>query len=716
MCLVSRGLPTTGLAHGLRLQRSIISGEEERGGKAGQRCQAHGAVGSRESVAPVGTGTRVLRALTTRHRRSHRGTVPTLHTRARMPPAALGTQEREGALRSPTCGDSCAPTPSPHKRDPPAPDAGSGFSTDLDLDLQDAPAPGAMWLCPLLLWLPLALALSGQPEPEAPEDGGELHCGPQGLQFTVHPLGPGSGPSPALIAWDDHGLLHRLQNDSGCGTRVTAGPGSALVLEAAYGGCYVTEWGSQHIMPVGLEQADTAGHRAVATAQLLKCPVGLPAPGRSARHPLGRDALGAHLCDSVPVGTGCPAPGPRHSPGLQGAGLLLPPRRQVLLLWKHRGRREHNKTLGVPGSRPLQETPLSSLCCCSDLPLQPGRPLAVAVARNVTSPPLLLDSVRLALGTTASAALWWPHQPSPCSGSPSPPAGPPDGKPGPYVTGDQAVYENELVAAQDVRTWSRGSITRDSTFRLRVSCTYPVSSSALPVNVQVFLLPPPLPKTQPGALTLELQIAKDENYSSYYGAGDYPVAKLLRDPIYVEVALRHRTDPALGLLLRQCWATPGPDPGQQPQWALLVPLRGDNYQTQLIPVPENESLRFPSHAQRFSIFTFSFVDAGAGRALGGPVFLHCSVSVCQPAGSLSCVPVPVARRRRSAEAHDPNSTASISSQGPMILLQATEDPSPKLPKYSSAAGDSQALWVAGLSGTLIVGVLGVTYLAVKKWS
>lgn len=33
------------------------------------------------------------------------------------------------------------------------------------------------------------------------------------------------------------------------------------------------------------------------------------------------------------------------------------------------------------------------------------------------------------------------------------------------VTGDQAVYENELLAAQDVRTWSRGSITRDSTFR-----------------------------------------------------------------------------------------------------------------------------------------------------------------------------------------------------------------------------------------------------------
>lgn len=46
--------------------------------------------------------------------------------------------------------------------------------------------------------------------------------------------------------------------------------------------------------------------------------------------------------------------------------------------------------------------------------------------------------------------------------------------------------------------------------RLRVSCIYSVSSSALPVNIQVFTLPPPLPETHPGPLTLELQIAKGE--------------------------------------------------------------------------------------------------------------------------------------------------------------------------------------------------------------
>lgn len=49
------------------------------------------------------------------------------------------------------------------------------------------------------------------------------------------------------------------------------------------------------------------------------------------------------------------------------------------------------------------------------------------------------------------------------------------------------------------------------------------------------------------------------------------------------------------------------------------PYTGDNYQTQLIPIQEAEGLTFPSHYQRFSISTFSFMDSGSKRALKGPV-------------------------------------------------------------------------------------------------
>ncbi|MCF0143073.1 MAG: hypothetical protein HUJ75_06825, partial [Parasporobacterium sp.] len=47
-----------------------------------------------------------------------------------------------------------------------------------------------------------------------------------------------------------------------------------------------------------------------------------------------------------------------------------------------------------------------------------------------------------------------------------------------------------------------------SPYRLQVSCSYSLNSNTFPVNIQVFNLSPPLPKTQAGPLTLELQIAK----------------------------------------------------------------------------------------------------------------------------------------------------------------------------------------------------------------
>ncbi|XP_036893195.1 zona pellucida sperm-binding protein 4 [Sturnira hondurensis] len=527
-----------------------------------------------------------------------------------------------------------------------------------------------MWLWSLLLCLPLALAVSGLHEPKAPEDAGELHCGPQGLRLTVHPLSPDKGTPPTLMAWDKAGLLRRVHNDSGCGAWVTEGPSSSVVLEASYSGCFVTDWDSYHIMLVGVEGPVVAGRRLMVKTRLLKCPVAFPA----------LNAPGAALCDSVPGGDRLPCAPPPTAPGdCQRLGCC------------------YNST----GSSCYYANTVTSLCT------QDGH-FSIAVARNVTSPPLLLDSVHLAFGNeseckpvTATPAFALFRFPFTSCGTMR------------RITGGQVVYENELVAARDVRTWSHGSITRDSTFRLRVSCAYAVSSRTLPLHVQLLLFPEPPPQTQPGPLTLELQIAKDKNYSAYYTAGDYPVVKLLRDPIYVEVSIRHRTDPDLGLLLRQCWATPNPDPLHQLQWALLVrgcPYTGDNYQTQLIPVQEAASLPFPSHYQRFSISTFSFVDSVARRALKGPVYLHCSVSICRPSGVPSCEACPAARRRRSSDTRFHNGTASISSRGPMILLQATEDTSEKL----RPPDDSRALWVAGLSGTLIVGVLFVSCLAIKK--
>ncbi|EHA98992.1 Zona pellucida sperm-binding protein 4 [Heterocephalus glaber] len=531
-----------------------------------------------------------------------------------------------------------------------------------------------MWLVQcILLCFSLSFVLSGQHMLSTPSEPGVLHCGKQSFEFTVNLLSR-DGMLPVFIAWDHQGLPHRLLNNSECGMWVREDPGGSVILEANYRGCYVKEWGFHYILSIGVEEADAAGHT-VLTKRLLKCPMTLPA----------QDAPGADLCNSMPVEDRLLCVSPPTSQGdCEELGCCFSP-------------------AGEASSCYYGNT-VTSHC-------REGH-FSIAVSREVASPPLHLDSVRLVLGNDSgcepvmvTSAFVLFRFPFTSCGTTS------------WVTGDKTVYENELIAKRDVRTWGHGSITRDSIFRLRVSCSYSLNSNTLPVHVQVLTISPPLPKTQPGPLTLELQIAKDKNYGSYYVASDYPVVKFLRDPIYVEVSILHRTDPNLGLFLQQCWATTSPNPLHHPQWPILVkgcPYTGDNYQTQKIPV--ERSLPFPSHHQRFSFSTFSFVDsARAKQALSGQVFLHCSASVCQPAGMPSCmVTCPPANRRRKSDLYFQNSTASISSKVPVILLQAVKDPSEKPRKSTGAPVDPQALWVAGLAGTFIIGALLVSYLAIRR--
>lgn len=59
-------------------------------------------------------------------------------------------------------------------------------------------------------------------------------------------------------------------------------------------------------------------------------------------------------------------------------------------------------------------------------------------------------------------------------------------------------------------------------------------------------------------------------YTSYYSEEDYPVTKVLREPVFVEVRILERTDPNLILVLDHCWATSNPESLSMPQWDLVI--------------------------------------------------------------------------------------------------------------------------------------------------
>ncbi|KAL2100461.1 hypothetical protein ACEWY4_004855 [Coilia grayii] len=244
------------------------------------------------------------------------------------------------------------------------------------------------------------------------------------------------------------------------------------------------------------------------------------------------------------------------------------------------------------------------------------------------------------------------------------------------------VYENRMSSSYEVAIGPRGSITRDSSYELLFQCRY--SGTAVEaVVVDVNPVPSPAPLVVPGPLRVELRLASghcstkgcDEDeaaYSSFYTEADYPVTKVIREPVYVEVRVLERTDPHLVLQLGNCWATSSPDPLSEPQWDLLVdgcPYEADWYQTKLLPVTAASGLQYPSHHKRFVMRMFTFVDNDSMLPLKEKVYIHCSTAVCLPTATGSCEQT-CSRRRRAAPGLHKEADGSTVSSGEMQVAEA----------------------------------------------
>lgn len=273
-------------------------------------------------------------------------------------------------------------------------------------------------------------------------------------------------------------------------------------------------------------------------------------------------------------------------------------------------------------------------------------------------------------------------------------------------------YENRISSTYEVAIGPNGFITRDSQFDLIVSCRYTGTSyEALVIEVEA--PSDPLSVGAPGPVYVELRLGngqckskgcteEDVAYSSFYHESDYPVTKVLRDPVYVEVRLLNRNDPNLVLMLGRCWAStnPQPDPTSYPQWDLLVdgcPYRDDRYQTALVHVDGSSGLTYPSHYRRFIFKMFTFVASrnqqsvlpGSGKTEGDMmplrdmIYIHCETDVCRRSGGQQlagqyysdCEPR-CFRRRRDVAAPEKTSSGkdfvTVSSPG-IIFMNPTED-------------------------------------------
>ncbi|XP_072767975.1 uncharacterized protein [Nerophis lumbriciformis] len=243
------------------------------------------------------------------------------------------------------------------------------------------------------------------------------------------------------------------------------------------------------------------------------------------------------------------------------------------------------------------------------------------------------------------------------------------------------VYENRMTSMYEVAMGPLGAITRDTSYNLLFQCRY-TGTSVETFIVEVQAIAHPVSVASLGPMNVELRLANGQcnskgcveehvAYSSFYTEGDYPVTKILRDPVYAEVRLIGRTDPNLVLSLGRCWTTTSANPHSLPQWDILIdgcPNRDDRYKTTLVPVSSDSGLEFLSHYKRFIFQMFTFVDPSSLVPQREHVYIHCSTSVCNIGAGYSCEPMCFRLKRDVDSTPRPSQDSKVVvSSGPVVM-------------------------------------------------
>ncbi|XP_072256615.1 zona pellucida sperm-binding protein 4-like isoform X2 [Pyxicephalus adspersus] len=502
------------------------------------------------------------------------------------------------------------------------------------------------------------------------DSSSQLHCALSRMELSFPMSIEGVAYSLTVLDFQDE--FQSLNNDSACGLWVGQRPNDTMVIGAAYDGCYVREEDEDYVMVLLLEEIVDGAVEQYKMEK--KCPIqnAMDAPSADTCFAVGQEDKLACAGSPVTKDT-CEAMGCCYNPNDARMPCFF-------------------------GNR------LTTQCTLDNN-------MVIAVSKDLSRPSLLLDSVKVIgldatscprLSTAKSNSFAVFIFPLSCSIAHQEPGSP-------------VTYESTIEATRETQTWRGYSITRDSTVRVTVYCSY-TQTDTVTLAVTVNTLPTPPPVSTSGPLELEMRISRDLGYASYYTGDEYPVVKVLRDPVYLEVRIIRRTDPNLVLVLNDCWATNSEDPQLFPQWPILLdrcPFIGDNYKTVQIPVgAPSEALPLPNYYKRFFVNTFTFVDTDTQLALGGLVYFHCSASVCVPSAEDSCVAYCGQRRRRMAERQELQALKNtVTSQGPVAFVFTGDEEMMKLegtdPSQYSTLDLARAFATAGIVGSVAISVLGL---------
>ncbi|GAA6215546.1 zona pellucida sperm-binding protein 4-like [Lates japonicus] len=234
------------------------------------------------------------------------------------------------------------------------------------------------------------------------------------------------------------------------------------------------------------------------------------------------------------------------------------------------------------------------------------------------------------------------------------------------VDGDVLTYEVE------VEEQHTESITKHSPFSLQVLCEYTSSDLKRAADLRsLHAVTNPPPVAALGTIRVQMRIATDASFTSFFHEEQLPLTLPLRTAAYVEVSIAQPSpDPILSLRVRDCFAYPA---SRHSVWTLLYdgcPNPLDNMRSSA-PVDNQGKTTSHSQVRRFDVKTFAFLDPHTGHPSVEEMYFYCWVEICTDDADCtqSCAIISSEGERRRRGTMSESNQVQLVSLGPLLLGQ-----------------------------------------------
>nr|XP_046272284.1 zona pellucida sperm-binding protein 4-like isoform X2 [Scatophagus argus] len=279
------------------------------------------------------------------------------------------------------------------------------------------------------------------------------------------------------------------------------------------------------------------------------------------------------------------------------------------------------------------------------------------------------------------------------------------------VDGTVSIYDVEV---EELHT---NSFTKKSPFSLQVQCEYEASDLKRAADLRsLYAVTNPPPVIALGAIRVQMRIARDASFTSFFPEDQLPLTLPLRKAAYVEISIAQPSpDPTLSLRVRDCFAYPA---SRHSVWTLLYdgcPNPLDNMRSS-VPVDSQGKTTSHSQVRRFDVKTFAFVDPHTGHPSVEEIYFYCWVEICTNDADCaqSCTIISEGERQRR-EATSQSDQVQLVSLGPLLLGQNNTELGDAPCVKQNTMFQVTVYMLSGVGAALLLTLLFAVWSSIRKW-